>query len=144
YVAGARALDLFAGSGQLGIEALSRGAQLCVFVDQNREASEVVIRNLKYTGLFAKARVLTSDAARYVRYCKEQFDLLFLDPPYRHDTIAEFLPLIEPLTAPGGFVICETEQNAPLEEIYGALTLQKRYRYGKTAVAIYRKQEDTL
>ncbi|MEA5050334.1 MAG: 16S rRNA (guanine(966)-N(2))-methyltransferase RsmD [Oscillospiraceae bacterium] len=142
YVPGARALDLFAGSGQLGIEALSRGAQLCVFVDQSREAGEVVIRNLKYTGLFAKARVLTSDAARYIRYCKETFDLIFLDPPYRHGTVAEILPLVGDVTAPGGFVVCETEREAELADAYGALALHKRYRYGKTAIVIYRKPEE--
>ncbi len=141
YAAGAKALDLFAGSGQLGIEALSRGAELCVFVDQDRAASEVVIKNLKYTGLFAKSRVLTSDAARYIRYCKDSFDLIFLDPPYKKGIVAEFLPLVAAVTAPGGQVVCETEIGAELADAYDGLTIKKRYRYGKTAVAIYCKNE---
>ena len=67
YVASAKTLDLFAGSGQLGIEALSREASLCVFVDQSREAVEIIIKNLKYTNLFSKSRVITSEATRYLK-----------------------------------------------------------------------------
>ena len=79
---GARVLDLFAGSGQLGIEALSRGAARCVFIDENRAACAVVRQNLKAAGLYEKASVAESSAERYLAACRESFDLILLDPPY--------------------------------------------------------------
>ena len=77
---GARVLDLFAGSGQLGIEALSRGAARCVFLDESREAINVVMRNCKACGVFDRSRVSLGEAARYLSACREQFDLVLLDP----------------------------------------------------------------
>ena len=139
HVAGARVLDLFAGSGQMGIEALSRDAALCVFVDESREASAVSIRNLKSTGLFSSARVIVNSAERYLERAKDTFDIIFLDPPYRMGTVQRMLPLAEPVTAPGGFVVCETERECVLPETVGELTLKKSYRYGRTVVWLYRK-----
>ena len=81
-IEGRRAVDLFAGSGQLGIEALSRGAAGCIFIDRNAEAAEVIRRNLKAAGLYASAHVLTTDAMLFLERGRERFDLAFLDPPY--------------------------------------------------------------
>ncbi len=83
---GARVLDLYAGSGQLGIEALSRGAARCVFLDENREAVNIVMRNCKACGVFDRSRVNIGEAARFLSACREQFDLVLLDPalPWRH------------------------------------------------------------
>lgn len=134
---GARVLDLFAGSGQLGIEALSRGAARCVFIDENRDACAVVRQNLKAAGLFEKASVAGMDAARYLAGCRERFDLIMLDPPYRHGTAAAILPAVAAVTAPGGMVLAETEYGALLPERCGCLTLKKQYRYGKSAFARY-------
>ena len=136
-VAGAKTLDLFAGSGQLGIEALSRGASLCVFVDASRQSTDVVLRNLRRAGLQQSARVLTSDAFRYLDHCKDQFDLVLLDPPYRKDLCARALETLDRVVAPGGYVFCETEQEAELPETAGALALKKKYKYGKTRVWLY-------
>ena len=72
---GARVLDLYAGSGQLGIEALSRGAARCVFLDENREAVNIVMRNCKTCGVFDRSRVNVGEAARYLSACREQFDV---------------------------------------------------------------------
>ena len=77
---GARVLDLYAGSGQLGIEALSRGAARCVFLDENREAVNIVMRNCKTCGVFDRSRVNVGEAARYLSACREQFDVVLLDP----------------------------------------------------------------
>ena len=71
---GARVLDLYAGSGQLGIEALSRGAARCVFLDENREAVNIIMRNCKACGVFDRSRVNIGEAARYLSACREQFD----------------------------------------------------------------------
>ena len=74
-------LDLYAGSGQLGIEALSRGAARCVFLDENREAVNIVMKNCKNCGVFDRSRVNIGEAARFLSACREQFDLVLLDPP---------------------------------------------------------------
>ena len=108
---GARVLDLYAGSGQLGIEALSRGAARCVFLDESREAVSIVMRNCKACGVFDRSRVNIGEAARFLSACREQFDLVLLDPPFRGGT---------------------------LEKI-GELTLKKQYKYGKVLLWKYTK-----
>ena len=134
---GARVLDLFAGSGQLGIEALSRGAARCVFIDSSREACAVVRQNLKAAGLFEKASVAETAAEMYLAACRERFDLVLLDPPYRQGTVAALLPAVAAVTAPGGTVLAETEHGASLPERCGTLTLKKQYKYGTVALARY-------
>lgn len=89
---GARVLDLYAGSGQLGIEALSRGAARCVFLDENREAVSIVMRNCKACGVFDRSRVNIGEAARFLSACREQFDLVLLDPPFRGGTLEKSCP----------------------------------------------------
>ena len=81
-VEGSRVLDLFAGTGQLGIEALSRGAAAAVFVEQRRDAAALVRENLKITGLTDRARVVNGEALSYLASAGEKFDIIFLDPPY--------------------------------------------------------------
>ena len=99
---GARVLDLYAGSGQLGIEALSRGAARCVFLDENREAVSIVMRNCKACGVFDRSRVNIGEAARFLSACREQFDLVLLDPPFRGGTLEKILPAVEKCVAAGG------------------------------------------
>ena len=130
-------LDLFAGTGQLGIEALSRGAARCVFIDSSREACAVVRQNLKAAGLFEKASVAETAAEMYLAACRERFDLVLLDPPYRQGTVAALLPAVAAVTAPGGTVLAETEHGASLPERCGTLTLKKQYKYGTVALARY-------
>lgn len=137
---GARVLDLYAGSGQLGIEALSRGAARCVFLDQNREAAGIVMENCKAAGVFDRSRVSIGEASLYLSACHEQFDLVLLDPPYRHGTVAAVLPAVAKVTASGGIVLCETEKEAMLPAECGGLTLQKQYKYGTVLVWRYTKE----
>ena len=118
---GARVLDLYAGSGQLGIEALSRGAARCVFLDENREAVNI------------------GEAARYLSACREQFDIVLLDPPFRGGTLEKILPAVDKCTAPGGIVLCESETGIVLPAQAGELTLQKQYKYGKVLLWKYTK-----
>ena len=134
---GARVLDLFAGSGQLGIEALSRGASRCVFLDQNRDAAAVVMRNCKACGVFDRSRVSVGDAARWLSACHEQFDLVLLDPPFRQGTLEEILPAVDKVVAPGGIVLCESEEKLVLPAQVGDLTLRKQYRYGRVLLWRY-------
>ena len=120
---GARVLDLYAGSGQLGIEALSRGAARCVFLDENREAVNIVMRNCKTCGVFDRSR----------------FDVVLLDPPFRGGTLEKILPAVDKCTAPGGTVLCESETGLVLPAQVGGLTLQKQYKYGKVLLWKYTK-----
>ena len=128
---GARVLDLYAGSGQLGIEALSRGAARCVFLDENRDAVNIVMKNCKNCGVFDRSRVNIGEAARYLSACHEQFDLVLLDPPFRGGTLEKILPGVEKRVAPGGIVLCESETGLVLPAEVGSLTLKKQYKYGK-------------
>jgi 16S rRNA (guanine(966)-N(2))-methyltransferase RsmD len=136
---GARVLDLYAGSGQLGIEALSRGAARCVFLDQNREAVNLIIQNCKACGVFDRSRVNIGEAARYLSACHEQFDLALLDPPFRAGTLEQILPAVDKVMAPGGTVLCESEIGPVLPAEVGGLTLQKQYKYGKVLLWRYTK-----
>ena len=136
---GARVLDLFAGSGQLGSEALSRGAARCVFLDQNRDAAAVVMRNCKACGLFDRSRVSVGEAARWLSACHEQFDLVLLDPPFGQGTLEEILPAVDKVVAPGGIVLCESEAKLGLPAEGGGLTLRKQYRYGRVLLWRYTK-----
>ena len=138
----ASVLDLFAGSGQLGIEALSRGAKHCVFVDKNPEAVAVIKENLNACKLADASRTLHMDSLDYLKVAKHGFDIALLDPPYRFGLIEKALPLLEKKLNSGAFVICEHESELTLEDNYGGLTLHKRYRYGKVSVTIYRLNEE--
>lgn len=134
---GARVADLFSGSGQLGIEALSRGAAHCVFVEQDRGACAVIARNLKAAGLSGRADVVQMRVEAYLAACPDRFDLILLDPPYMHDTVPALLPAIAGVAVPGATVFAETEKGARLPERCGVLTLKKQYRYGTVALARY-------
>lgn len=141
-IEGRRVLDLFAGSGQLGIEALSRGAESCVFVDKNPAAVEVIRRNLRACGLYEHTQVLAADAAGYLARRSGRFDIALLDPPYASGLAAA---LLEPTAAcmnPGGVIVCETDASQALPEQAGAFRLIRVYRYGKVLLHLYRAQAD--
>lgn len=138
----AQVLDLFAGSGQLGIEALSRGAKRAVFIDNSREAQAVILDNLRSTNLLAFARVAQMEAEAFLRTTKDQFDIVFLDPPYQKGIPEEVLPLIAEHVAPGGIILCETERREVLPDAAGEFTRKKEYCYGKAKVTTYRRPEE--
>lgn len=140
-VPGARVLDPFAGSGQLGIEALSRGAKRCVFLDTSREAIEIVLANCKAAGVFGQSRVIPDDAFHFLAVTQEQFDLALLDPPFGCGTAARVLPQLAPRMAPGGVVLCETERGAALPDACAGLIQVKQRQYGKILVTRYEKEE---
>lgn len=141
---GATVLDAFAGSGQLGIEALSRGAAKAYFIDENKAAFETVKENLKLTKLFDDAVVLNADAFTYMRNTQEKFDIVFLDPPYRKELVANALPVVARCCKPGALVVCETDAREELPETAGTLTKFREYKYSKTKLTTYRNQEETL
>ena len=140
-IEGQRVLDLFAGSGQMGIEALSRGARSCVFVDRNRGAVEVVRRNLQATKLQAGAEIVCRDSMEYLTHTAQQFDLVFLDPPYASDLLVPCLEKLSGKVAAGGTVVCESDRQTELPETAGAFSLYRSYQYGRVTVRLYRKKE---
>ena len=139
---GARVLDLYAGSGQLGIEALSRGAKSCLFVDRSAEALAIVKANCKTAGVDRQSDIRQGEAESFLANIRGPFDLALLDPPFHHDTVAAVLPLLAAKMAPGGVVLCETEREADLPEQAGTLTLVKQYNYGKIKVSRYERGEE--
>lgn len=137
-LAGSAVLDLFAGSGQLGIEALSRGANSCVFVDSSRVSVETAKENIAAAGFKNEATVMTSDAEQYLRMCRQAFDIAFIDPPYRKGLIEKVMPLLEGHMSDRGIALCEHEKGLTLPESFGRLAKRKTYRYGKTEVTLYK------
>lgn len=137
---GARVLDLFCGSGQLAIEALSRGAAFAVLIDENPAATAVATKNCRDCGVFDRCRVATMPAEGFLAANREQFDIIFLDPPYRHDTLRPLLEKVAAVAAPGALVLCESEPEADLPAAVASLTMQKQYRYGKVLLTRYHKE----
>jgi 16S rRNA (guanine(966)-N(2))-methyltransferase RsmD len=136
---GRRVLDLFAGSGQLTIEALSRGAAYGVLVDQSSEAVKVIKDNLKKVKLDQQATVLQSDYLRYLSTTREKFDIIFLDPPYAENFLENALQKISEIDilTEGGIIVCERSREKVLPATVGDLICSKDYLYGKTAVNLY-------
>ena len=140
-VEGRTALDLFAGSGQLGSEARSRGAAHCTFVDKGGEPVSVIRENLKKTRLEERAEVVQADYSSYLKTCRRQFDLILLDPPYAEiflETALKIISEIDILTN-SGIIVCERPFEKSLPDDIPGLARYRDYRYGKAAVTIFRR-----
>lgn len=140
-IEGRRALDLFAGTGQLGIECLSRGAAHCTFVDQRKDAVALVRENLKTTDLADRAKVVQGDALSFLDSAGETYHLIFLDPPYDANLLEPALKRIAgiDILAENGIIICESRADQDLLELPLPYRKSKDYRYGKIKVTLYRK-----
>ena len=136
-----RVLDLFGGTGQLGIEALSRGAKSAVFVDAREDACRLIRENLKRTKLEGEGRVVRSDYLDYLRRSQEQFDIIFLDPPYAEVFLENSLNCITEIDIlqTGGIIVAERPSGKDLPLNYDGYTRSKDYKYGNTILTIYRK-----
>lgn len=130
-------LDLFAGSGQMGVEALSRGAKSATLIDKDPKAVAAIKENLKLCGLMEKSSVAMMDSLSYIQNCSKQFDVIFLDPPYNKELIAAVLPDCARCLKEDGIILCETEKTESLPEV-PELELVKEYRYGKAKITSYR------
>ena len=136
-IQGRRFLDLFAGSGQMGIEALSRGAKEAVFVDNRRESADIVRRNLKSTGLDVNGKVVPMESISYLAFNKEPFDIAFLDPPYGTGLLQSALDNIEKVMRKGGIVMCESPYTEELPERLTEFVKYREYKYGKIKITTY-------
>lgn len=139
-IEGRRVLDLFAGSGQLGIEALSRGAASATFVDSSAESIRIVRKNIELCGFEDISKVYHSDYATFTSMSRDTFDIAFIDPPYASGLFIPAIKAVLPLMSDYGSVICEHPMETKLEEKIGGFSVFKTYRYGKVLVTIYRKE----
>ena len=137
----AKVLDLFGGTGQLGIEALSRGAKLAVFVDQNDSACRLIKENLRRTKMENDAHVVCADYLSYLKRSKETFDIVFLDPPYAEVFLENSLKMITEIDIlqSGGIIVTERPVGKDLPWDFPGFTRSRDYKYGKTLITIYRK-----
>lgn len=140
-IPGATVLDLFAGTGQLGIEALSRGANRAVFIDAREDACKIIRENIRRTKFENQASVIRSDYQEYLRRCKEKFDIILLDPPYAEVFLENALKSITEIDIlqSGGIIIAERPIEKELLADFEGFTRSKDYKYGKTLLTIYRK-----
>ena len=141
-IEGRKVLDLFAGSGQLGIEALSRGAERAVFIDSGKAAVALIKENIRRAKLEQKATVIQADYQSYLTRCKDSFGVIFLDPPYAETFLENSLKKIVEfdILAPGGIIVTERPEGKALDLEFEGYARSKDYRYGSSVITIYRKQ----
>ena len=135
-------LDLFAGTGAMGIEAVSRGAERVLFVEHDAGAVSVVKKNLAACGIEGSAKVLKSEALSALRAllkAGEGFDLIIIDPPYGSELAVEVLPDSGFLLNPGGFVVLEVSKRTPLKSIPEGLEVLSEKVYGDTLVYVFER-----
>lgn len=135
---GARVLDLYAGTGQLGIEAVSRGASFCVFIDSSRTSIDSIKSNLVKTGFLPQARVAVMDALAFLRSTQEVFDIILLDPPYAVKGLNDVLALAAKRLKPSGVLVCETAKKTETPDILEGFLHKKAYPYGIASLSVYR------
>ena len=140
-IPGANVLDLFGGTGQLGIEALSRGAKHAVFVDAGEPACRLIKENLRRTKMEADAQVVRADYMDYLRRSREKFDIILLDPPYAEVFLENALKSIAEIDIlqTGGIIVTERPLGKDLPWDLEGFERSKDYKYGKTILTIYRK-----
>ena len=138
-IPGAKVLDLFGGTGQLGIEALSRGEERSVFVDAHEDACKLIRENLRRTKL--EGTVVRSDYMDYLNRCKETFSIIFLDPPYAEEYLENAIKRITEIDIlqTDGIIVAERPVGKELPWEFDGYQRSKDYKYGKTLLTIYRK-----
>ena len=141
-IPGADVLDLFGGTGQLGIEALSRGAKSAVFVDHSEQACKLIRENLKRTKLEQQGRVVRGDYMDYLSRCRENYDIILLDPPYAEVFLENALKRITEIDIlrSGGIIVAERPLGKELPWEFEGYSRSKDYKYGKILLTVYRKQ----
>lgn len=141
YFSGGQCLDLFAGSGALGIEAVSRGMDQAVLIDRQYAAIQVIKENVAMTKAPERFKILKTNAERALGQLQTPFDLVLLDPPYAQQKIVANLQFMQQadLLKPDAQIMCETSSETVLPETLAGFTFKGRHLYGLTAVTIYQK-----
>ncbi len=140
-IEGRRVLDLFAGSGQLSMEALSRGAESAVLVDNSAASLKAAKSNIEICGFQDKAKTFQLDYSAFCAMSRDTFDIAFLDPPYNEGLLLPALKAVLPLMSDYGFVVCEHPPEVELPKEVGGFAVSRTYRYGKVIVSVYRKED---
>lgn len=130
-------LDLFAGSGQLAIEALSRGAAFCTCVDNSHYAHKIQVNNFKKAKLLNNADLVLCDSIKFIKQIDKTFDFIFLDPPYGSNLLIESLTEAQKKLNPSGKIVCEHETSLNMPTNFYNVKLQKQYSYGKISLTVY-------
>ena len=140
-IEGRKVLDLFGGTGQLGIECLSRGAASAVFVDRRADAVRLIRENLKVTELTDRARVVSADSMEFLKGLREKFDIIFLDPPYASGLLEKALEAIAKIDimTENGIIVCESAAESALPELAAPYAKGRDYRYGKIKITLYHR-----
>ena len=143
YIPAQNILDLFGGSGALGIEALSRGSKACVFVDNDKKAVDIITFNTRKARVIDRANIVKTDAFSYLSACSEKFDIIFLDPPYNKGFLKDVLKEIykRRLLKDGGIIAVEGEAGGESAEDCGFVCI-KVAKYGKTTVSRFKHSQD--
>lgn len=138
YIQDRMVLDLFGGSGALGIEALSRGAKKCYFVENSRAAADIIKKNIEKTNCTENAVLKIVDYKAFLNSVNEKFDVIVLDPPYNKKMCDEAMKIIyeRNLLSDDGIIVCETEYG---EEINTDFAKKKDYKYGKIKLSVFYK-----
>lgn len=147
-IEGRRVLDLFSGSGQLALEALSRGADSAVLIDGNVKAVDIIKKNARTTELISKCKIMRADYSEYLKSASakgEKFDLVFLDPPYSKNVKDEVVKKLTraDILNPGAIIVCESGEDFFNEDepVYG-LTFRRKYKYGRTYITLLEMPEN--
>ncbi len=137
-----RILDVFSGSGALGIEALSRGADWVDFVDREARCCDIIRQNLDKTGLSGQAHVYCSDVTKAIRFLDKEYSIILMDPPYKDRAIGGVITELagSPLVGDKTILVVTHSPHLTLEPAYGKLVLFKERRHGDSCIALYRKE----
>ncbi len=138
---GRRVLDLFAGTGQLGLEALSRGAEHCTFVDMRREAAALVKENIRLCRFESQVRVVQEEALSFLSACGEKFDVVFLDPPYNSGLLEKSLEQLTrfDILREHGIIVCESGTDWSVPTLTSPYEAGREYRYGQIKLTVCRR-----
>ena len=141
-IEGRRILDLYGGSGQLSIEALSRGAAEATLVELNPAAVRIIRENVETCGFTDRARIVASDAMAFLSGCREQYDVVFLDPPYEGPLMDRSLASIAAIdiVTKNGIIVCETALDKEMPALPAPYEKGREYHYGKIKVTVYRRK----
>jgi len=138
-------LDIFAGTGAMGLEALSRGAETAVFVDKGQQAKKIISSNSKHCHLQEKTRIINQNAQTALGTLTEHhFDLIFIDPPYNKGMLPQIIQLIDThkLLATNGIICAEEDKQASIPEQIGVYELLDRRDYGNTSIYLFSSSEE--